>query len=236
MVIRVGKRHRQQACDGHRTNPRVGIADLLSLTRRASSAYRSRRVGSLRVAGSLCLITRHCRAFAPRPRRAWSADDVRVAAKRRCGIGGSTRQGPRWGVGGQGAPAPTWGPRSAAERVREAMRHSEATVEWVTEEVSAMPTTEQDSDRAKRGWKRSLVPPPLMLFSFLSRLSSFSEKTASDMHLHQGKGEVPQSQVPGRNPEDPKGGQVPGCHLFPGKSGESRYLGLERSGTEVPGR
>lgn len=44
------------------------------------------------------------------------------------------------------------------------MRRSEATLGWVTEGVSASPTTEQDSDRAKRGWKRSAVPPPLMLF------------------------------------------------------------------------
>lgn len=128
-----------------------------------------------------------CRALARRPRRAASTDGVRARAKRRHGIGGSTRQGPRWGVGGRGAPAPKWGPRSAAERVREAMRRSEATHEWVTEEVSAMPTTEQDSERAKRGWKRSTVPPPLMLFSFLSRLSSFSEKTASLLLLDRGK-------------------------------------------------
>lgn len=118
--------------------------------------------------------------------------------------------------------------------MREARRRSEATVEWQTEEVSAAPTTEQESDRAKRGRKRSLVPPPLMLFDSFAPVSSFSEKTASDLLLDRGKGAVPDPQVPGRNPQDPEGGQVPGVSLLPGKSGVDWYRCLERSGTQVP--
>lgn len=126
------------------------------------------------------------------------------------------------------------GPSKRSERAREARRRSEAAVEWVTEEVSAAPTTEQDSDRAKRGWKRSSVPPPLMLFHSFAPVSSFSEKTASNLLLDRGKGLVPHPQVPGRNPLDPEGGQVPGVPLFPGKSGVDWYRCFEPLGTQVP--
>lgn len=61
------------------------------------------------------------------------------------------------------------------------MRRSEAALEWVPEGVSASPTTELDSDRAKRGRKRSAVPPPLMLFQPFAAVSSSNEKTAPDL-------------------------------------------------------
>jgi hypothetical protein len=81
---------------------------------------------------------------------------------------------PNGGVEGQGAKRRSKNPRRAATRARKRDQGGEAKPGTTTEELSATPTTEQDSDRAQRGWKRRPVPTLLMPFSFLPRIWSFS--------------------------------------------------------------
>src|SRR5690606_27447459 len=50
--------------------------------------------------------------------------------------------------------------------------------------------------RAQRGWKRRAVPPPLMPFSFLPRVLSFSEESRSYLLMYQRKLMVPPHLVP----------------------------------------
>lgn len=116
-------------------------------------------------------------------------------------------------------------------RVRLARRKSIATPEAHDSEASATPTTKQDSDRARRGWKRSAVPPPLMLFHPFTPVSSFSEKTAPDLLLDRGKMLSTESLLTERfRTKDGSALSTEGSDS-PGKTRLGCQHGFERSGT-----
>ncbi|SDP23739.1 hypothetical protein SAMN04487788_2623 [Microbacterium testaceum StLB037] len=137
----VGLTFRPRTWDGHRTNPRVGTADL-SLPWRGG---RSQTLGRIATATPRRWFIRTSSAASaalshPRPKGGFNRR-CRATAKRRSDIDGSTRERPSGALEGKERSDAVGALDASAARVREPARRSAATPERVTEEVSAMPTT-----------------------------------------------------------------------------------------------
>lgn len=85
-----------------------------------------------------------------------------------------TREGPHRGIRGRGAQRQSKGLRSAATRARRPLRPSAATGSGGRRGGVGCADHNSRFQRAKRGRKRRVVPPPLMPFFVLRSIRSFS--------------------------------------------------------------